>query len=88
LQDSQLDWPVFWHGWKGGSPRADGGQIGSYDAAWVKALGAFEPLSNRPEIEAPESLLYGEIGEIWQPIAEHDDWTAFEQKTVRLKASS
>jgi len=41
-----------------------------------------------PKTDKPESLLYGEIGEIWQPIAEHDDWSAFEQKTVRLKSEA
>jgi len=86
LKESQLDWPVFWHDWQGGAPRADGDQVGTYDASWIQALGAFEPLSSRPETERPESLLYDEIGDIWQPIAEYDDWSAFEQKTVRLQA--
>ncbi len=86
LQDSQLDWPVFWHDWQGGAARADGKQIGEYDGEWVQAIRGFEPLSDRPKTDAPESLLYDEIGAIWQPIAEEDDWSAFEQKTVNLKA--
>ena len=89
LRDSQLDWPSFWHDWQGGAGRADGDQIGAYerteDKDWVKKLKAFESVSDRPQTDTPESLLYDEIGEIWRPIAD-DDWGAFEQKTVRLKA--
>ena len=85
LQESQLDWPVFWHDWQGGAARAGGDQIGSYSAEWTTQLKTFEVTGKRPETDAPESLLYDEIGEIWQPIAEADDWTAFEQKIVSLK---
>lgn len=86
LQESQVPWPEFWHDWQGGGDRADGNQIGTYDAAWVQRIKSFDAVSDRPETDAPESLLYAEIGEIWQPIAEDDDWTAFEQKIVRLNA--
>ncbi len=88
LRESQLDWPEFWHDWQGGAARGEGTQIGDYDAAWVKKLKAFDPVAEGPKTDKPESLLYGEIGEIWQPIAEHDDWSAFEQKTVRLKSEA
>ena len=88
LKENQLDWPVFWHDWQGGAARADGEQIGIYDGEWAKTLKGFESSSNRPETETPESLLYDEIGEIWQPIAEANDWFAFEQKTVRLKGGT
>jgi len=86
LQESQVAWPEFWHDWQGGGARADSDQIGTYDAAWTRKIQAFTSVSARPETERPESLLYAEIGEIWQPIAEDDDWTAFEQKNVRLQA--
>ncbi|MEP3653903.1 MAG: protein adenylyltransferase SelO family protein [Litorimonas sp.] len=86
LKESQTPWPEFWHDWQGGGVRADGDQIGSYDTAWMKRIKAFDAVSDRPNTDVPESLLYTEIGEIWQPIAESDDWTAFEQKNVRLKA--
>ena len=85
LRESQLDWPTFWHDWQGGAARADGEQIGDYDPAWINKLKAFEVAGNRPDTDSPESLLHDEIGGIWQPIAEDDDWTVFEQKTVRLK---
>lgn len=86
LKESQVAWAEFWHDWQGGGARQRGEQIGSYDGDWVKRIGEFESVSERPESDTPESLLYAEIGEIWQPIAESDDWTAFEQKTVRLRA--
>lgn len=35
----------------------------------------------------PEELLYDEIEAIWTPIAETDDWSAFEAKLVRLEAA-
>jgi len=79
-------WPEFWHDWQGGGDRQASNQIGEYDAAWASKIKAYDVVSERPQTERPESLLYGEIGEIWQPIAESDDWTAFEQKTVKLKA--
>lgn len=88
LQESQVAWPEFWHDWQGGGSRQSGEQIGTYSDDWVKQIGAFETVSSRPETERPETLLYSEIGEIWQPIAEFDDWSAFEQKTVRLKATA
>ena len=88
LQESQVPWPEFWHDWQGGGGRTDGNQIGSYDGDWVARIKSFEGVSARPETERPESLLYAEIGEIWQPIAEDDDWSAFKQKNVRLKATT
>ncbi|HVI32582.1 protein adenylyltransferase SelO [Phenylobacterium sp.] len=36
---------------------------------------------------APEELLYDEIEAIWAPIAEADDWSAFEAKLGRLEAA-
>jgi len=88
LQESQVPWPEFWHDWQGGASRSPKDQIGSYDADWRAKLKPFEPIANRPQTERPESLLYGEIGEIWQPIAESDDWRAFEQKNVSLTAGA
>jgi uncharacterized protein YdiU (UPF0061 family) len=84
LKDSQVDWPNFWHDWQGGAERAETAQLGTYDGDWVGKLKAFNAVSDAPETTTPESLLYGEIGDIWQPISEHDDWSAFEQKCVQL----
>jgi len=88
LKESQVPWPEFWHDWKGGGARANQDQIGIYDADWIRKLNAFEAASGRPDTDTPESLLYAEIGNIWAPIAESDDWTAFEQKVVRLKSTT
>jgi uncharacterized protein YdiU (UPF0061 family) len=88
LQESQVPWPEFWHDWQGGGDRADQDQIGQYKGDWIDQIKSFEAVSDRPETDAPESLLYAEIGEIWLPIAEDDDWRAFEQKNVRLKAAT
>ncbi|HEY9218683.1 MAG TPA: YdiU family protein [Phenylobacterium sp.] len=42
------------------------------------------PYFQRPE---PEELLYDEIEAIWAPIAEHDDWTAFEAKLQSIEVA-
>ena len=86
LKESQVPWAEFWHDWQGGGDRRPDGQIGSYDKAWTDEIKAFETIAARPETDTPEALLYAEIGEIWQPIAESDDWRAFEQKNVNLLA--
>ena len=86
LKESQTSWPEFWHDWQGGGERLSSSQIEAYDTAWVSKIKAYDVVSERPQTDRPESLLYGDIGDIWQPIAESDDWTAFEQKTVKLKA--
>ena len=88
LKDSQAPWPEFWHDWQGGASRRAKDQIGTYDTEWTTRIKAFEPVSERPKTETPNSLLYEEIGEIWQPIAKSDDWSAFKQKTVKLAAGA
>ncbi len=35
----------------------------------------------------PEELLYDQIEALWTPIAEADDWTAFEAKLARIEAA-
>ena len=88
LKDSQVPWPEFWHDWQGGASRSSKDQIGTYDAEWTARLKAFDVVAERPKTDMPNSLLYEEIGQIWQPIAEADDWTAFKQKTVSLAAGA
>nr|AID57572.1 hypothetical protein [uncultured bacterium] len=88
LRESQLDWPVFWQDWIGGAARRESSQSGQYDADWIEKLKAFDPVTEAPEPGPPESLLYDEIGEIWKPIAEDDDWSAFDRKTAALKTRS
>jgi uncharacterized protein YdiU (UPF0061 family) len=42
------------------------------------------PYFAQPE---PEELLYDEIEALWAPIAERDDWSAFEDKLARIEAA-
>lgn len=85
LKDRQLSWPIFWHDWQGGGTRHAADQIETYDSDWIARIQAFDVVADRPNSETPESLLYEEIGEIWAPIADSDDWTAFEQKNVSFR---
>ncbi len=87
LQKSQTAWPEFWHDWKGGADRADNDQIQTYDKSWIEKLAKFETESDRPQSDLPESLLYEEIGKIWEPIVKEDDWEAFEHKNATLLTS-
>ena len=86
LKISQTSWPNFFHDWSGGPAK---NPLGDYpDSVWGdwKALYAqFEPCGPRPETERPASLLYDEIGALWQPIAEQDDWSAFQDKLASFK---
>jgi len=84
LKDSQTSWPQFWHDWRGGAGRASGTQVGDYSGSvwteWEKSLTQFEGVADRPQTDQAVSLLYDEIGALWKPIAEHDDWSLFKQK--------
>lgn len=88
LESSQSPWPQFWHDWEGGaqqSKRAEAGPNSEFykgDAykEWLAALSVYTPIRAGKESEKPASLLYDEIGALWQPIAEQDDWSAFERK--------
>ncbi len=86
LQDSQVSWPEFWQDWIGGAGRADGRQMGEYKGDWLTKLKTFEGVREGPKADEVQSLLYDEIGDIWKPIAEADDWSAFETKCEKLKA--
>jgi len=84
LNQSRNPWPEFWHDWQGGAGRADGAQIGTYEGQafedWAAQFKTYQANRNRPDTDRPASLLYDEIGALWAPIAEHDDWSAFEAK--------
>jgi uncharacterized protein YdiU (UPF0061 family) len=89
LRETCVAWPQFWHDWKGGASRAEDNRRDPYAGpafdVWLDALKTID-VENASEPRAPlSSLLYEEIGEIWQPIAEDDDWTAFEQKNVSFQ---
>jgi len=88
LEESQTPWPQFWHDWQGGadqkakavqSPNAQFYKGDGFDD-WYGQLSSFEANRAGAQGERPPSLLYEEIGALWQPIDEHDDWAAFHDK--------
>ena len=88
LENSQCSWPQFFHDWQGGagqlmrakkSPNSEF-YTGEEFADWLTVFGQYEVVGSPPETDAPVSLLYDEIGDLWKPIDDHDDWSAFETK--------
>jgi len=84
LHQTRFSWPNFWHDWQGGAGRADGPQIGTYEGQayqdWLAVFKAYTPNTDRPDTDKPASLLYDDIGALWDPIAQHDDWSLFVAK--------
>lgn len=81
LRESRASWPYFFHDWAGGP---SGSPLQDYpDAIWKgwKTLHAsLIPTDDRPDTDRPASLLYEEIGALWAPIAEADNWSRFRTK--------
>ena len=95
LEKSQCSWPQFWHDWQGGagqlmraktSPNSEF-YAGEDFADWLTAFGQYEASGSPAETENPISLLYEDIGALWKPIDEHDDWSAFEAKLATYARS-
>ena len=96
-----LRWEPFFFDWFGGAAsaiRALAGPRGSLYAG--EAFGAFRTLVSaygmvRPErlshafftATDPEELLYDQIEALWAPIAQHDDWSAFEAKVAAIETA-
>jgi len=88
LEESAASWPQFWHDWQGGAGRDTSAYVGPNSefykgdgfADWFAEFKTYTPIKDRPKTDTPPSLLYEEIGELWAPIAEHDDWSLFEAK--------
>lgn len=93
LENSQCDWPQFWHDWQGGAGRLSAAKkspnsefyTGEEFAAWLTAYGQYEAIGPVSEQDEPVSLLYDEIGALWKPIDENDDWSAFKDKLETFK---
>jgi uncharacterized protein YdiU (UPF0061 family) len=96
-----LGWEAFFFDWFGGPASEDramrGPRAGLYGGEAFMTLrgqlAAREPdrpgrLGN-PYFAAPdpETLLFDEIEALWAPIAERDDWSAFEAKLARIEAA-
>ena len=94
-----LRWePLFFDWFGGGAARALAGpRAGLYGGdgfvEFRRLLADYE--ADRPERLAdpyfaqaePEELLYDEIEALWAPIAERDDWSAFEAKLATIEAA-
>ena len=69
------------------------GSEGEAFADFRARLGTYEP--DRPErldnpwfaAPEPEEMLIDEVEAIWAPIAEHDDWSAFDAKLARIETA-
>lgn len=83
LEESQVSWPDFWHDWRGGVSEKDA--YGSEFAEWKRAYGRYETLCSAPKEAAPATLIYEEIGALWEPIAMQDDWSLLEEKLKSFK---
>ncbi len=86
LEESQVNWPHFWHDWQGGASEKE--VYGAAFSNWRAEYSQYETVSERPKGEAPATLIYEEIGELWEPIATHDDWSLLEGKLKSFKRAS
>jgi uncharacterized protein YdiU (UPF0061 family) len=100
LEESGVSYDRFFFDWFGGfasEKRAVESSVtrayrGDRFAAFLELLEVYAPrnvaLLANPYFQnpAPESLLIGEVEEIWARIAEADDWSAFEAKVSDIRA--
>lgn len=88
LEGSQTPWPQFWFDWCGGGDvetvRAQSPIASFYTGEgfqdWYKLLKGFTVQGERLDGARPPSLLYDEIGDVWTPIDQQDDWSVFHEK--------
>ena len=86
LEATRVNWPRAWHDLAGGvaqipadSPIADAYAGEAFDAL-ARQLSRHVPEGEVDKSAPPASLLYEEIGELWAPIRDADDWSAFHAK--------
>lgn len=88
LENAQVPWPQFWHDWQGGAdqkaqalrgPNRDF-YTGDEFTDWMSSLERYAGAGTPSEGDRPVSLLYDDIGEVWEPIAQEDDWSRFKHK--------
>lgn len=100
MSESEAGWPQLFHDWFGGSA-SEARAKASPQAALYEA-DAFAPVREqilarapvRPERleaeifqrERPPSLLIDEVEALWEPIADADDWSAFEETLADFEA--
>ena len=82
LEESRAPWPEAWHDLAGGPGQLVHTQtyVGEAFEALSRQLARHMPRGEVDRSAPLASLLYGEIEELWAPIAERDDWTAFHAK--------
>jgi uncharacterized protein YdiU (UPF0061 family) len=96
LAVSQMPFERFFFDWFGGphSPRSPTARADDAGEAFEAFRAALEPFAARPEIDfthpyfdrpAPCTMLIDEVEDIWAPIAEADDWSAFEAKIADIR---
>jgi len=99
LAETRMPLEQFYFDWRGGQTST--GRADTSPARENYASEAFQPVRNamaahepEPEAltpayfrrEAPVTMLVNEVEAIWKPIAESDDWTAFERKLAEIAA--
>jgi uncharacterized protein YdiU (UPF0061 family) len=78
LAESRANWPYFFHDWSGGestSPLQD--YPDSVWADWKHIYRTLTPTGPRSHADRPATLLYDQIGALWAPIDQDDDWSRF-----------
>ena len=96
LEASQTPWPQFWHDWQGGADQKARAQkspnakfyTGAAFEDWYKLLASFDANGSAATRDHPPSLLYEEIGALWEPIDECDDWSSFHDKVMSFRRVS
>ncbi|MEX0956094.1 MAG: YdiU family protein [Rhizobiaceae bacterium] len=98
LADSRMPFERFFFDWRGGMAhperRAQSPEAATYQSNSFAPVGAllkeFEPRSNHVAAHPyfsraePCTMLIDEVEAIWAPIAEKDDWTAFQDKLAAI----
>jgi uncharacterized protein YdiU (UPF0061 family) len=92
MTDSQIGWAQFFHDWFAGrngrrDPAYDAAEFSQARAGLETRADASDPRLKQPLFarEKPVDLLIEEVEALWVPIAEHDDWSAFENKTSDIE---
>ena len=86
LESTRANWPHAWHDLRGGpgqmhlegSPNAHLYSGSEWERLRTQ-LGRHTPLGE-VDHAPPATLLYDEIGDLWAPIRDRDDWSAFHTK--------
>ena len=95
LQTTQAGLAQFYHDFRGGDGRLNAAYAGPNKDAythpdfsdWLKSFGRYTPCARPPQSGQAVSLVHTEIEKLWEPIARHDDWTAFHNKLDQLKSA-